>query len=232
MSEPEVHRYADRASLDRDLAGEIAGVLARAITEKGSASLAVSGGSTPRGLLTCLGAMPIAWDRVTVTLVDERWVCSNHADSNERMVRETLMAGAASVARFVPLYTGTDHPSQAVSEVEAALAGLGTIDVLMLGMGGDGHFASLFPDSAALLPGLDLAGRAACIAVDPPAAPHARMSMTLTRIVDTGKLILHIAGEDKLAVLRQAAVDGNAERLPIAAVLELAEPGLEIYWAP
>lgn len=232
MSELAIHRYADRGSLDRDLAEELAGVLASAITENGSASLALSGGSTPRGLLTCLGAKGIAWDRVTVTLVDERWVDKDHADSNERMVRETLMSGAASAAGFVSLYTGKDHPSQAVDEIEAALASLGTIDVLMLGMGGDGHFASLFPGSAALAAGLDLSGRASCISVDPPAAPHARMSMTLPRIVDTRKLILHITGDSKLDVLQQAAAEGRPEHLPIAAVLTLSAPKLEIHWAP
>jgi 6-phosphogluconolactonase len=232
MSEPAVHRHADRASLDRELAEEIAGVLASAITEKGSASLALSGGSTPRGLLTSLGGIPVAWDQVTVTLVDERWVDREHADSNERMVRETLMAGSASAAGFVSLYTGRDHPSQAVGELEETLGGLGTIDVLMLGMGGDGHFASLFPESEALLPGLDLSGKADWIAVDPPAASHARMSMTLPRIVDTRKLILHITGEDKLEVLQRAAAEGNPERLPIAAVLALSDPKLEIHWAP
>jgi len=232
MSELAIHRHPDRDSLDRDLAEELADALASAITEKGSASLALSGGSTPRGLLTRLGAIPLAWDQVTIILVDERWVNSDHADSNERMVRETLMAGAASTAKFISLYTGKEHPSQALGELEAVSAGLGTIDALMLGMGGDGHFASLFPDSAALLPGLNPAGKADWIAVDPPAAPHARMSMTLPRIVDTRKLILHIVGENKLAVLREAAAEGSPEHLPIAAVLALSEPELEIHWAP
>ncbi|MEE4279139.1 MAG: 6-phosphogluconolactonase [Halieaceae bacterium] len=232
MSELEIHRHSDPSSLDRALAEEIAGVLASAITVNGCASLALSGGSTPRGLLGCLGALPLAWDQVTVTLVDERWVDAAHPDSNARMVRETLLAGAAGAAAFIPLYTAREHPSQAVEEVEAALAGLGTIDVLMLGMGGDGHFASLFPDSSALAAGLDLGGERACIAVDPPAAPHARMSMTLPRIIDTDKLILHITGADKLEVLERAAAERLPERLPIAALLGLEQPRLEIHWAP
>jgi 6-phosphogluconolactonase len=148
------------------------------------------------------------------------------------MVQETLFASAAGRSRFLPLYLDRAHPGDAVDDIEAALAPLGTIDVLMLGMGGDGHFASLFPGSAALHPGLDPAGKHSCIAVDPPAAPHPRMSMTLPRIVDTRRLILHITGQDKLDVLEQARRDRDADTLPIAAVLGLTEPALEIHWAP
>jgi len=232
LPEAAMHRYADRAALDEALAASIAGDLDLAIAARGRARLALSGGSTPRGLLTRLGKAHIPWEKVSVTLVDERWVPASHADSNARMVQETLLAGAAGHARFLPLYLDRAHPEAAVDAIEATLAPLGTIDVLMLGMGGDGHFASLFPGSTALRPGLDPAGDRACIAVDPPAAPHPRMSMTLPRIVDTRRLILHVTGDDKLEVLARAARDGDADTLPIAAVLGLAEPALEIHWAP
>jgi 6-phosphogluconolactonase len=232
VPEAAVQHYEDREALDEALAVSIAGDLDAAIAARGRASLALSGGSTPRGLLTQLGKADIPWEHVSVTLVDERWVPASHADSNARMVRETLLAGAAGRARFLPMYLDRAHPSAAVDDIEAVLAPLGTIDVLMLGMGGDGHFASLFPGSAALRPGLDLNGAHRCIAVDPPAAPHPRMSMTLARIVDTRRLILHITGQDKLDVLGRAARERDADTLPIAAVLGLAKPTLEIHWAP
>ncbi len=232
MSELPMHTYADRDALDASLAAALAERLRDAIAERGRATIALSGGSTPRGLLSHLGRQDVAWESVIVTLVDERWVDGEHDDSNARMVHETLLQGSAAAASFEPLYTGAAQPSLAVEDLESRLAELGTFDSLMLGMGGDGHFASLFPDSDALLPGLNLEGECSFIAVDPPIAPHARMSMTMPRIVDTRQLILHITGEDKLKILERAAIERDPESLPIAAVLGLAEPELEIHYAP
>jgi 6-phosphogluconolactonase len=232
MSDLAIRTYADCDALDASLAEEVASRLRAAIEERGGASIALSGGSTPRGLLACLGGKELAWDRVTVTLVDERWVDDDHPDSNARMVRETLLRGAAARARFEPLYTGTAHPSEAVAGVEARLARLGAFDCLVLGMGADGHFASLFPGSEALMRGLDLQGDHAFIAVDPPAAPHPRMSMTLARIANTRHLVLHINGEAKRAVVQRASEERDPAALPIAAVLDLEAPRLEIHWCP
>lgn len=232
MSEVAMHVYADAATLDASLSAAIAQRLREAISERGRATIAVSGGSTPRGLLTRLGQQSLAWEAVTVTLVDERWVDENHNDSNARMVRETLLRGAADQAHFEPLYVEMPHPAVAVESLEDRLASLGTLDCVMLGMGGDGHFASLFPKSDALLPGLDLAGKHSFIAVDPPSAPHPRMSMTLPRIIDTRRLLLHITGDAKRSALERAAADRNSESLPIAAILDLSAPLPEIHWAP
>jgi 6-phosphogluconolactonase len=103
---------------------------------------------------------------------------------------------------------------------------------MILGMGDDGHFASLFPGSDSLESGLDMDSQQSFIAVDPPVAPHARMSMTLPRIVDTRRLILHIVGEGKRALLHEAVRLGDASILPIVAVIEARSPQAEVYWAP
>ena len=231
MSEPAMHAYPNRETLDAALAKSIAATLEAAILERGRALIALSGGSTPRGLLTRLRGLDLAWNRITVTLVDERWVDGGHADSNARMVRETLLQGAAAAAHFQPLYSATDHPREAVEDLEARFAPLGACDIVILGMGGDGHFASLFPESEALLAGLDLGGQRTFIAVDPPVAPHPRMSMTLRRITNTRHLLLHITGEEKREVLERAAAE-DPRTLPIAAVLALSEPRVDIHWAP
>ncbi len=232
MSELEIIEFADRDTLDASLAESIAARLAAGVEARGRASLAVSGGSTPRGVFAQLARAEIPWDAVTVTLVDERWVNAAHADSNERLTRENLLTGNAAVAQFVPLYVKAPHPEDALPEIAASLAGFDTFDSVMLGMGSDGHFASLFPGSTALSAGLDLDGHEDCIAVDPPAAPHARMSLTLPRIVDTRQLILHITGDEKRAVLEEAKRLMDPQKLPIAAVLALSAPPLEIYWSP
>ena len=232
MSDNLWREFDSREALDRALAAELAGVLATAIEERGEATLALSGGSTPRGVLTELGRADLDWGRVAATLVDERWVDADHDDSNARMVRETLLSGAAGAASFVPLVVPGMSAEAARAEVETRLSRFATFDAVMLGMGGDGHFASLFPGSTTLKKGLDLDGTHSCIAVDPPAAPHARMSMTLPRILDTRRLILHLTGDDKRAVFERACQERDPSVLPIASLLDLEKPVLEIYWAP
>jgi 6-phosphogluconolactonase len=232
MSENQMQSFADRGALDLQLAADIVDCLAAAIEARGAATMAVSGGSTPQGLFTVLSEQDLDWSKVTITLVDDRWVPPAHVDSNELLVNTFLRVGRAAASTFVSLHSAHGDPHDAQPEIEERLQVFGTIDVMMLGMGGDGHFASLFPDSDVLEAGLDLAGTQACIAVYPPVAPHARMSMTLPRIFDSRFLILHITGDDKLAVLERARRDGDPLALPIAAVLGATDPGARVYWAP
>jgi 6-phosphogluconolactonase len=232
MREVKFRTFDSRESLDTVLAENAARAVAAGIDERGEATLAVSGGSTPRGVLEKLGARELPWNRVRVTLVDDRWVPTDHADSNERMVRERLLSGPAGAASFVSLHTEAEHPRDGLAVIEDRLGGFATFDYLMLGMGPDGHFASLFPGADNLAEGLALDGAASCIAVDPPVAPHARISMTLPRIADTRRLVLHLTGDDKRAVFEQAVGERDAQTLPIAAVIELPAPQLEVLWAP
>lgn len=232
MSDLINHRYEDRAALDRELAEHISAALREAIDKHGTASMAVSGGSTPKGVFSELSQQDLDWSSVTITLVDDRWVDPTHEDSNELLVNTFLRTSRAASAQFVSLHSDHAHPSEAQPVIESRLNAFDTIDVMMLGMGGDGHFASLFPDSDVLEQGLNLAGDQACIAVDPPVAPHARMSMTLPRIFDSRFLILHITGDDKLDVLQRAREQQDPLVLPIAAVLASSAPDLAIYWAP
>lgn len=232
MCEMRVREFDDRGLLDAQLAAEVACTLRDAVAARGKASLVVSGGSTPKGFFAVLTQESLDWDKLTVTLADDRWVPPEHRDSNERLVREHLLVGAAKAARFLPLVTSDAHPGTAVEAVSEGLADLDTVDVVVLGMGGDGHFASLFPDSDALESGLDLRSGQTYVAVDPPAAPHPRMSMTLARILDTRRLFLHIVGGDKRAVLERAVAENEPRRLPISAVLASASPPVEVYWAP
>ncbi|EAQ96004.2 6-phosphogluconolactonase [Congregibacter litoralis] len=224
--------FSSRDRLDEDLAADVARILRSALEQRGKASLVLSGGSTPKGFFGTLAKEDLDWSRVTVTLADDRWVRADHRDSNDRLVRENLLQGAAGDAQFVSLVTQDEHPRDAVSEISKRLADLGTIDVMILGMGGDGHFASLFPGAENLSAGLDLSSSDTVIAVDPITAPHARMSMTLARILDSRHLIVHIVGEEKRAVLERARLEKDAATLPIAAVLASEAPAATVYWAP
>jgi 6-phosphogluconolactonase len=212
------HIFGDARSAATDLAERVGRVLDDAIGTRGMATIALSGGRSPRPVLEALATAAIDWSKVTITLVDERWVDPGDADSNERLVRETLLQGAASAARFVPMKNDAADPYAGQPACERALRALDwPLDIVMLGMGDDGHSASLFPQAKELVEGLTT--QALTLAVTPPAAPHARMSMTRHAILSSRHIFLQIGGPAKKAVYDRAREGGSAEELPIRAAL-------------
>jgi 6-phosphogluconolactonase len=195
MPDCELRRFDDASALASALAAEIAARLGAAISARGQASLVVPGGKTPLPLFERLREAPLAWSRVTITLTDERWVDPSDAASNEGLVRRALLQGPATAARFVPL-------KSAVATVESGAAAAWNMlkiitrpfDVVVLGMGDDGHTASLFP----LSPGIDVAmdPRAApdCVAMTAPVVPIARLSLNLAALAQARQHIVHFTG--------------------------------------
>lgn len=224
--------FADRDALDSALSADVAAILAQAINERGRATLVVSGGSTPINFFRLLSTQPLPWSRVSVLLADERWVSPDDQASNERLVRNNLLINAAREAIFIPFKTADEEPEQAEPELENRMASLGTFDLVILGMGADGHTASLFPGTAALERALDLNSEKQCIAVTPLQAPHRRISMTMSRLLNSRDIFLHITGDEKRAVLRQAIESNDSSRLPIAAVANQHRTQLTLYFSP
>lgn len=215
---PTEHLFHTGGEAAADLAGRIAILLADAIAQRGVATIAVSGGRSPRPVLEALSKEPIDWTKLIVTLVDERWVDPVSADSNERLVRETLLQGPAAEARFVPMKTHAPDAYLGQAEVEQAFAALPwPLDIVLLGMGDDGHTASLFPEAAELAEGLSSPART--IAVSPPAAPHQRLSLTASAILASRHIFLQIGGAAKKAVYDRALAGGPVEELPIRLAL-------------
>lgn len=210
--------------LAETLADEIAAHLTEAVAARGRASLVVPGGSTPKLLFAALSCRPAPWDRVFVTLTDERWVSPRDPASNERLVRELLLQGLARAAKFVGLKTTATTAEEAIGDVEARLAVLPRpFDVVVMGMGEDGHFASLFPGAAGLAAALEPKGLSQCVAIRPPAAPHERMSLTLAALAEARHLYLYATGPTKRAVIdRASSKETRPAELPIAAVLRSA----------
>ncbi len=139
----------------------------------------------------------------------------------------------AATARFLPLKNAAETPEEGRGACETALGELRRpFDVLVLGMGGDGHTASLFPEAAELAAGLDPAGARLCLAVYPPTAPHPRMSLTLPALLASRRIVLHLTGEEKLRVYERALGEGAEEELPIRAVLRRAAERVELWWGP
>jgi 6-phosphogluconolactonase len=225
----EQHQFSDRASLDNALAEHIASLLRKDIDRRGVASLAVSGGSTPRGMFACLADQSLPWEHVYITLVDERWVDADSPDSNERLVRETLLKGGAACAHFIGMKSEHADAGAGLPTMAARLASMPLpFTCVVLGMGDDGHTASWFPGAVNLGQLLDADNSELLGVCDPITAPHQRMTLTLPAVLSAGEIILHITGDAKRAVLGQAA----KEHYPVAAVTGQHDNPASIWWAP
>ncbi|WP_410497455.1 6-phosphogluconolactonase [Chitinibacter sp. S2-10] len=225
------HEFGNKETLDQQLAATIASELKQAIALRGRAGIAVSGGRTPAGMFKALRVSDLDWSRVVITLVDERWVQPDHADSNERLTRENLLQDAAAAATFISLVNTATTPHEAVAEIEARLATMpDPIDIVILGMGDDGHTASLFPNAAELESAC--ASTALLAAVTPPVAPHQRITLTLPSIVKSPKVIVHITGEGKKTLLQAAMTEQTSvnEQHPIRRVLDRVAQA-DVFWA-
>lgn len=224
------HTFPSAQAAAANLAEEVASALAIAVHERGKASLVVSGGSTPKPFFAALKQSKLAWDKIWITLADERWVAADEADSNERMVREQLLTGGA---HFVSLKNAATTAGEGVVEAEAALAVMPTpYDVVILGMGEDGHTASLFPETAGLAEALELDSPRRCAAIIPPSyAPHPRMTQTLSALLHCRRLILHVTGAKKKALYEEAQKPGSCLTLPVRAIVQQNKVPLEVYWA-
>ncbi|WP_300271252.1 6-phosphogluconolactonase [Halomonas sp.] len=217
-----------RKRLALQLAEAVAEALRADLATQARALLVLSGGSTPVPFLEALAGCDLPWERVQVTLADERWVAEDAADSNARLVREHLLKGPAAAATFVPLTTADATPEQGAAAVAERIEALAwPASVVILGMGGDGHTASLFPDSREL--GLALTTEAAVVAVRTPSQPQPRITLSAERLHQARRHVLHITGGDKRAVLARALAGDDVRELPIRAFLACP---LATYWAP
>lgn len=228
-----IHEFENNEILCQTLAQCIASGLKGALNLRSEATLAVSGGSTPKPLFAALSCIALDWSRVRITQVDERWVPEDHPDSNARLIREWLLQGHAAAARFDSMKVDISDAFAAETACEQHLeAFAGAIDVVVLGMGEDGHTASFFPGADALAEALNPCGERLCLAVRPPVAPHDRMTLTLAALLRSRQLYLHITGAKKRAVLQQAITANDAMTLPLAAVCQRSDNPLEIFYAP
>jgi len=219
----------DRTSWANKAATQISELLTESIASRGTASLVVAGGSTPQPIFNRLSQMHLDWAKVHVGLTDERWVRATHTDSNEHLVRHALLRSQASVAQFHPLYSNTPRPSAGLAEAEHSINAMPRpFDVVLLGMGTDGHFASLFPGLPETKAGLDLHSPALCVAVDKPQSGYARLSLTITALLYARLILVAISGRPKRTVALQALA-GSADT-PIATLLSHRKDDLEFLW--
>ncbi len=230
---PAFKEFKDSATLVAVLATQVAEFLRVGIRERGRASLVVSGGSTPVPFFAALSELALDWKQVVIILADERWVDPTAADSNEHLVRQHLLQNRAAMASFVGLKTGAPTAVQGEKECGDRLALLPRpFDVLILGMGNDGHTASLFPQATRLGEALSLDSGKLCLAITPPVAPHERMTLTLPALLQSRQIILHLVGPGKRAVYEEALANGPVAEMPIRAVLGQTTAPVTVFWAP
>ena len=232
-TEPTATRHPDLDALAGALASEVAAGLRAAIGARGLASLVVSGGRSPIKFFQQLRTQPLDWSRVCIALADERWVDTDDADSNEKLVRDHLLQDAAAAARFAGLKNGAPTPDLgAVSAWETFARVPRPFDIVVLGMGDDGHTASLFPKSPNLAGALNSAAAAGCVGMWSPTAPHARLSLNLSALLDSRHIFLLLSGNSKWQVYQTAAQAGPVEEMPIRCVLRQTHTPVDVTWAP
>lgn len=228
---PHWNEFATREELASALAGTVADALRTAIVRRGEAFLAVSGGTTPARFMAALSQQGLDWSKVTVTLVDERFVPESSVRSNASLAKANLLQNNAAAARFAPLYHEAGSVEEAASLGDAAMRALPwPLDAAILGMGADGHTASFFPDAQGLDALLDPASARIVMPVHAETAGEPRLTLTLASLVGAGLLAVHIEGAEKRSVFDAAMAAAKA--LPIRTVLERAPRAAEIYWAP
>jgi 6-phosphogluconolactonase len=227
-----LQRFSSVEEAAGDLAVQVASALRSGLGQRSRASLAVPGGRTPVPLFHELRVAELDWDRVDVTLTDERWVAEDQATSNAALVRRELLQARATTAQFRPLY-GQGTAESAAQPTWQGLASMSwPLDAVVLGMGDDGHFASLFPHSPGLSAALDPVAPPACVAMQAPSEPVSRISLNLAALLQTRRLFLFITGVHKRDLLLAAARRADDAPLPVAALLAQRVPMPEVYWAP
>jgi 6-phosphogluconolactonase len=223
-----IESFPDHAAL----AEGAAEILAEALTGPGSHSLVATGGTTPGPTYDRLARRDLDWKRITVTLSDERWVDPSAPESNEGLVRRRLLTHRAAAASFLALKGRGATPEADASHAEVKLKSLSPFAAVLLGMGSDGHIASLFPDAPGLEASLDPECQHWCVGVDQagldPRVP--RISLTARALLSSALVVILITGNEKRGVVERVASDGGFNP-PVAAILRQTKAPARVLWA-
>ena len=222
--------YADRERQAQALAALVAGQLEASLTRRGRATLALPGGTTPERFLKALSGAGIDWPQVTVMPGDERFVPAESPRSNTGMLRRALLRGPAASARLLALPAPAGSPEAAAGECAGAIDAALPLDVLVLGMGADGHIASLFPGADLLQRALDPACPEPLLPIRAPAAGEPRLTLTAPVLLGARHRHILIAGADKLAALQAARAPGPVAEMPVRLLLQ-APDAVTIHYA-
>ncbi len=223
---PVIYRFPTLHDMAAAAADAMTAALKDAIGECGRASIAVSGGRTPRCIFPLMASGPLDWAKITVTLTDDRWVDTDHGESNEKLARDFLLNGNGAAAGFIGLKSSGPRPRDGLAETEARLNNISwPLDVVFLGLGKDGHIASIFP-------GESISGNAngkLAIAVGGRAARLARISLAPAALLDSRLIVLVLSGEEKNRVFQEALKPGPPEAIPLRLILHQDRTPVAVY---
>ncbi|MFT5520192.1 MAG: 6-phosphogluconolactonase [Enterobacterales bacterium] len=228
---------ANREELYKAATARIAELLKDAVEKNSTASFIVPGGTTPAPVFERLSALPLDWSNISVTPSDERWIDVELEQSNEYLIKNTLLINEAAETNFIALKNKAETALLGEKATQKNLKGLKRPSaVTILGMGPDGHVASLFPGCPQIDDALALNSKKSCIAIDAKGCSVAgsfteRMSLTLASLIDSDLVILLFTGQEKLDVLNQAMRERKHSTLPVAALLAQSKTPVEVYWA-
>ena len=231
----ELYTFDDKSAWAEALCEQISRQMIRALEKQGFANVILPGGTTPAPVFKRLASQPLTWQNVTFMPSDERWVEHEHAMSNYKLLKETLLVDKAATAQLVSLKTQHQQPEQALEQLNKQLPEkLQYNACTVLGMGPDGHIASLFPNLSNLKQGLALNNTDSCMAADATGSPVAgeysqRLSLTLAALINSPLILVMVTGEAKLALLKQV-LQGEHQELPIAHLMNQTKTPVEIYW--
>jgi 6-phosphogluconolactonase len=224
--------FQDRKRLFVGLTHDFSERLAEIIRKRRKASLALAGGTTPGPLYEALSNLPLPWEKVSVTLTDERWVSPQDPASNEWLLRDLLLRRRAASATFYGFKTNHAKATGGAATAEKRIAPIMPFDICLIGMGSDGHIASLIPGAEGYDAAVDPLNtkKVAGIHSDGAAGSPERMTLTLSGILSSRRIVLLFMGADKLAIYNEAKEGrGNS---PVRDLLAQKKTPVHAFWAP
>ncbi len=232
------HLFSNREELFERTAQRCQQLLQSGLAKNATASFVVPGGTTPAPVFEHLSKQSLDWKNIQIALSDERWLDASHEQSNQKLIENSLLINNARAAQFFTMKNNHETAKSGEEDCNNNFKQLHfPIDVVMLGMGPDGHFASLFPHTEQIQQALDLESTKLCMAIDAKgcevAGAHTqRMSLTLSALTNSKAIILLFTGEEKLQVLHDAKDAGDLSNLPVSALINQNRSPIEVYWAP
>lgn len=224
--------FPDRRRLFAGLAHDLQEKLGEIIRKRRKASLALAGGTTPGPVYEALSHAPLNWEKVSITLTDERWVHPDDPASNEYLLRDVLLRRRAADATFIPFKTNHAKASGGAATTEKRITPILPFDICLLGMGPDGHIASLIPGAEGYAAAVDPDGtkKVAGIHADNAAGSPERMTLTIPGILSSRRVLLLFMGQDKLNVYNEAKSGIGVS--PIKDLLAQRKVPVHAFWAP
>ena len=227
MIKPQVK---SKLELEELLAAEVSSILQKEIDEFGDASLLVSGGSTPKGFFEALSVKDMEWNKVHISLVDERFLPDGAADQNGTTVKKYLLSNHASKAKFYPHVKNPIDLMDSLTQFKKSIASIRKpFTVVVLGMGNDGHTASFFPDSDELKEVMDPNNENRVMIVNTPSSPYPRTTFTFRELIDAKFRFLHFYGEEKQKIYKEALQHSGYTPYPIQMFLNDSDHPIKLY---